>query len=334
MEYRNFGRTGAKVSPLCMGCMMFGPKADAEMSAKMTDRCIEAGINFFDTADVYSRGTSEEFLGKALKANGKRDWIFLATKVHGRMSEDDPNMEGNGRRHIIEGCEASLKRLGTDWIDLYQIHRPRPEIAIDETLRAMDDLIRSGKVRYIGTSTFAAWQVVESLWVSKELGLNRFVCEQTPYHLLDRRIERELVPMAQTFGIALIPWSPLASGMLTGKYKRGEDPPEGARLQKDNWRGKQLEVSGAFDVIEKVVELAKAKGCTPAQLSLAWNMHQPGITSPIIGPKNLEQLDDNLGAIDVEITDDGRKALDEVAKPGEHTVSYYNANFGPHQYRW
>ena len=213
LEYRNFGRTGVKVSNLCLGCMMFGGKTNAPDSYAIIDRAIDAGINFLDTANVYSRGKSEEITGDALKRNGKRQNVILATKVHGQMGED-PNQFGNSRRHIIEQCEASLRRLQTDYIDLYQIHRPQPDIPIDETLRAMDDLIRSGKVRYIGTSTFAAWQVVESLWISKELGLNRFICEQPPYHILDRRIERELIPMAQTFGMAVIPWSPLAGGML------------------------------------------------------------------------------------------------------------------------
>ncbi len=333
MEYRNFGRTGMKVSPLCLGCMMFGGKTEPQPSYDMIDRAIEAGLNFLDTANVYSRGRSEEVTGEALKRNGKRDQIVLATKVHGGMDDDDPNMRGNSRRHIIQQCEASLKRLQTDWIDLYQIHRPQPEIAIDETLRALDDLVRAGKVRYLGSSTFAAWQVVESLWVSKELGLNRFVSEQPPYHLLDRRIERELIPMAQTFGIGLIPWSPLAGGLLTGKYKRDDMSAEGrwqGGKQGPEWRKVHDQT---FDVIEKLEELASAKGCTPSQLALAWCMHQPGVTSPIIGPRTMEQLQDNLGTLNVEVTDDDRKALDEVATPGGVITQYYNANFGPHPHR-
>src|SRR3954464_6883874 len=193
MEHRQLGRTGVQVSVLCLGCMMFGGKTGPEESYAIIDRGIEAGINFLDTANVYSRGRSEEVTGEALKRNGKRQSVVLATKVHGVMADDDPNMQGNSRRHIIEQCEASLRRLQTDYIDLYQIHRPQSDIPIDETLRALDDLIRAGKVRYIGTSTFEAWQVVESLWASKELGLNRFICEQPPYHILDRSIERELV---------------------------------------------------------------------------------------------------------------------------------------------
>jgi aryl-alcohol dehydrogenase-like predicted oxidoreductase len=201
MEYRLLGRTGVKVSVLCLGCMMFGGRTTPEDSATIIDTAIDAGINFLDTANVYSRGRSEEVTGEALKRNGKRGRIVLATKVHGTMADDDPNMEGNSRRHIIQQAEASLRRLQTDYIDLYQIHRPQSDIPIDETLRALDDLIRAGKVRYAGTSTYAAWQLVDSFWLSKELGLNRFVCEQPPYNLLDRRIERELVPMARKHAI-------------------------------------------------------------------------------------------------------------------------------------
>ena len=197
MEYRNFGRTGVKVSELCLGCMMFGGRTGEEDSADIIDRAIDEGINFLDTANVYSRGASEVAVGKALKRNGKRDEIVLATKVHMPMDDEDPNASGNHRRHIIEQCEASLRRLGVDHVDLYQIHRPSSDVPIDETLRALDDLIRAGKVRYAGTSTYAAWQLVEALWAARELGLNRFVTEQPPYHLLDRRIERELVPFAR-----------------------------------------------------------------------------------------------------------------------------------------
>jgi len=196
MKHRSLGRTGVQVSELCLGCMTFGAATEPKEAYSIIDRAIGAGINFIDTANMYSRGRSKEVTGEALKSNGKRPQIVLATTVHGRMSDDDPNAAGNSHRHIIEQCKTSLRRLQTDYIDLYQIHRPQPGIPIDETLRALDDLIRVGKVRYIGCSTFGAWQIVESLWVAKELGLNRFVCEQPPYNLLDRRIERELLPMA------------------------------------------------------------------------------------------------------------------------------------------
>jgi aryl-alcohol dehydrogenase-like predicted oxidoreductase len=297
------------------------------------DRAIDGGINFFDTANMYVRGKSEEMVGKAFKRNGKRAQIVLATKVHFRMDDEDPNAQGNGRRHIMEQCEASLRRLQTDYIDLYQIHRPCSDIPIDETLRALDDLIRAGKVRYIGSSTFAAWQVVESLWASKELGLNRFICEQPPYHLLDRSIERELVPMAQTYGTALIPWSPMAGGFLTGKYRRGEARPTDARYQDEN-ANPDLFSDAAFNVLDVVLAIAAEKGCTPSQFALAWCAQQPGITSPIVGVRTMEQLEDNLGAIDVQVTDEDRERIDEVAPPSGVITRYYRADFGPHLFRW
>ena len=333
MEYRSLGRTGTKVSTLCLGCLMFGGRTNESDSMDIIDRAIDGGINFFDTANMYVRGRSEEMVGKAFKRNGKRAQIVLATKVHFRMDDEDPNAQGNSRRHIIEQCEASLQRLQTDYIDLYQIHRPCSDIPIDETLRALDDLIRAGKVRYIGSSTFAAWQVVESLWASKELGLNRFICEQPPYHLLDRSIERELVPMAQTYGTALIPWSPMAGGFLTGKYRRGEARPTDARYQ-DESQNADLFSDAAFNVLDVVLAIAAEKGCTPSQFALAWCAQQPGITSPIVGVRTMEQLEDNLGAIDVQVTDNERERIDEVAPPGGVITRYYRADFGPHQFRW
>ena len=335
MEYRPLGRTGVKVSSLCLGCMMFGGKTGEQDSFAIIDRAIDAGINFLDTANVYSRGRSEEVTGAALKRNGKRQRIVVATKVHGKMADDDPNMEGNSRRHIIEQCEASLRRLQTDYIDLYQIHRPDSTIPIDETLRALDDLIRDGKVRYIGTSTYAAWQVVESLGVSKELGLNRFICEQPPYNLLDRRIERELLPMARTYGIGTIPWSPLAGGLLTGKYTRNQPPPAESRfgdlenaphLQR-RWQER------LFNVTEGLAPLAEAKGCSMSQLALAWCMQQPGVTSPIIGPRTMGQLEDNLGARDLTIDDTDRATIDALVPPGTMVSPFYEADFGPHTHR-
>jgi aryl-alcohol dehydrogenase-like predicted oxidoreductase len=333
MEYRSLGRTGVQVTPLCLGCMMFGGRTGQDESIPIIDRAIGEGINFLDTANVYSRGRSEEVVGEALKRNGKRSQIVLATKVHGRMADDDPNAQGNTRRHIIEQCEASLRRLQTDHIDLYQIHRPSSAVPIDETLRALDDLIRAGKVRYIGTSTYAAWQVVESLWVAKDLGLNRFICEQPPYHILDRRIERELVPAAQTYGIGLIPWSPLAGGFLTGKYHRGEGRAEGSRFSDTNeWTDRHF-TDTAFAALDVVEQIAQEKGCSPSQFSLAWAAQQPGITSPIIGPRTMDQLVDNLGALKLEISAADRARIDAVAPPGRAVVPYYEADFGPHQYR-
>lgn len=333
-DYRLFGRTGVKVSPLTLGCMMFGGKTELPESIRIIDRAIDAGINILDTANVYTRGRSEEFTGEALKRNGRRGQIFLCTKVHGAMDDADPNKQGNSRRHIIEQCEASLRRLQTDYIDLYQIHRPQPPIAIDETLRALDDLVRAGKVRYIGTSTYASWQVVEALWASKELRLNRFVSEQPPYNLLDRRIERELVPMAQTFGLALIPWSPIGGGLLSGKYQRSQPPPTDSRYANPNPIQARRFVERAFDIIEPLTVLAQEKGVPLSQFALAWTVHQPGITSPIIGPRTPEQLEDALRALEITFTPEDFKRIDAIIAPGSHVAPFYEANFGQSLYRW
>jgi aryl-alcohol dehydrogenase-like predicted oxidoreductase len=337
MKYRQLGRTGMQVSELCLGCMMFGGKTGPEDSYAIIDRSLDAGINFLDTANVYSRGRSEEVTGEALKRNGKRQRVVLATKVHGVMDDNDPNAQGNSRRHIIEQCDASLRRLQTDYIDLYQIHRPRPEIAIDETLRALDDLVRAGKVRYLGTSTFAAWQIVESLWAAKELGLNRFVCEQPPYNILDRRIERELLPMAQTFGIGIIPWSPIAGGLLSGKYHRGDPTPTDARYSKpDNpiMERRVRDKERIFEVVEQLQPIADEKGVTLAQLALAWCVQQPVVSSAIIGPRTMEQLEDNLGAQSLTLSAEDLARIDAIVPPGQMVAPFYDANFGPSQYRW
>jgi aryl-alcohol dehydrogenase-like predicted oxidoreductase len=268
--------------------------------------------------------------------------VVLATKVHGRMSDDDVLAAGNNRRHIVEQCEASLRRLQTDYIDLYQIHRPDSNIPIDETLRALDDLVRSGKVRYIGTSTYPAWRVLDSLWASKELGLNRFVTEQPPYHLLDRSIERELIPLAQSYGLAILPWSPLARGFLSGKYVRGQEIPGDSRVARDMQgpfaeRTRKHLSDLAFGVLDVVEAIAQEKGCTVSQVALAWCMHQPGVTSPIIGPRTLAHLTDNLGAATVAITDADRARLDAVAEPEQAIVPYYtgkNIDFKAPKHRW
>lgn len=342
MNYRSLGRTGVMVSELCLGCMNFGGKTPEDESMDIIDKALDSGINFLDTANVYSRGASETVVGKALQRNSKRDQIVLATKVHGRMDDDDILMAGNNRRHIIQQCDASLKRLQTDYIDLYQIHRPSNNVPIDETLRALDDLIKAGKVRYIGTSTFPAWRVMEAMWVAKELGLNRFISEQPPYHLLDRSIERELIPMAQTYGTAILPWSPLARGFLTGKYTRGEDIPGDTRLASDmqgpfKKRTGQHFSDRAYDVIEVLTAIAEEKGATPSQVALAWVAQKAGVTSVIIGPRTMEQLEDNIGAVDVQLTDDDHAKIDDVAEPELAIVPYYHGsmiNFKPSDYGW
>ncbi|MCL4520102.1 MAG: aldo/keto reductase [Firmicutes bacterium] len=326
MEYRALGRTGVQVSPLCLGTMTFGGKTDQAEATRMIDRFLDDGGNFIDTANVYSRGVSEEMTGKSL-AGEKRHRVVLATKAHGKMDENDPNAWGNHRKNLMAACDASLKRLGTDYIDLYQIHRPQASVPIDETLRALDDLIRQGKVRYIGTSTYAAWQVMEALAVSKELGLNRFVSEQPPYHLLDRRVERELMPLCRTYGLAVLPWSPLAGGKLTGKYVRGQSAPEGSRENPEKFS------EATWAVIEGLDRHAQSKGCSSTAFALAWLMAQPGVTSPIIGPNSVKQLEENMAALSVSITEDDLKAVDSWIEPGTHTENYYRADFGPHPYR-
>jgi aryl-alcohol dehydrogenase-like predicted oxidoreductase len=337
-SYRSFGRTGVKVSPLTLGAMNFGRRTELDESIRIIDRAIDAGINLIDTSNSYSRGRSEEFVGEALKRNGHRHKIFLASKVNMAMDDVDPNQRGNSRRHILEQVEASLRRLQTDHLDLYQIHRPQPEIAIDETLRALDDLVRSGKVRYIGSTTFAGWQVVEALWASKELGLARFVSEQPPYNLLDRRIERELIPAAQTFGLALIPWSPVGGGLLSGKYLRGQPIPEDARYSPTNRiarnPGLRRFVPEIFDVVEPLTALAADKGVPLSQLALAWVVQQPAITSPIAGPRTVAQLEDALSSLEVTLTPEDLKRIDEIIPPGTHVSSFYEANHGPSLYRW
>lgn len=337
MEYRPLGRTGVQVSQLCLGAMMFGRGAGETESTRIIEHALDNGINFIDTADVYAAGESERIVGKTLAAGARRDRTILATKGFFPVDQQDPNGRGLSRRHILKACEDSLRRLQTDWIDLYQLHRPQADIPIDETLRALDDLIRSGKVRYVGSSMFPAWRIVESLWAARELGLNRFVCEQSTYHLLDRTLEREVIPAAQTFGLALITWGPLCGGLLSGKYRRDN-------LQADGrWQGGKDNLGravtpGALDVIDMLVELAERRGCSASQLALAWNGAQPGITAPIIGPRTMEQLVDNLGATRVLIDDEILKALNEVAPPLSTTLPYYDRalrlDLQPSRHRW
>ncbi len=324
MEYRSLGRTGVKVSPLCLGTMNFAYRTPEEKAIAIIDRALSAGINFIDTANLYGQpakggtgqGLTEELLGRALK--GRRDKVVLATKFFASMDRSDPNARGGSRRHLIQACEASLRRLNTDYIDLYQMHRPDPEIPIDETLRALDDLVRAGKVRYIGTSTFAAWQIVTALWQSDRLHLNRFVSEQPRYNLIDRRIETEIIPMAQEYGIAILAYSPLAGGILSGKYTRKEPSPEDSRMVDDAWGNwaKSFLSDQVYDAVDMTREMAEGHGCTPSQLALAWVIRQPGVTSAIIGPRTLEQFEDNWGALEVSLSDEDCERIDEATLPG------------------
>ncbi len=343
MEYRMLGRTGVPVSALCLGCMNFGNSTPEDESIRMIHHAMAQGINFLDTANVYSIGISETVVGKALQG-GRRENVVLATKVRGQMSDNVLDM-GNNRRHIIQQCEASLRRLNTDWIDLYQLHRPQSDIGADETVRALDDLIRAGKVRYVGTSSWAAWQVLESLWIAKELGANRYVSEQPPYHMLDRGIERELIPMAQTYGIAILPWSPLARGFLSGKYRSGMEVPADSRFASDRKgaagrlaeRWNEHFGERATAMISLLETLAAEKEVTMAQVAMAWVIRQPGVTSPIVGPRTMAHFDDNLGALAVNFTEEDHARIDAVCAPEEAIVSYYNGrsmDFAAAQYRW
>jgi 1-deoxyxylulose-5-phosphate synthase len=329
MEYRSLGRTGVLVSPLCLGAMNFGGPTDETMSIEIIDRALDAGINFIDTANVYNHGESERIVGKALKGNGRRDQVVLATKVHGNMGEG-PNEQGNSRYHIIQACEDSLRRLQTDHIDLYQLHRPSLTIPQDETLRAFDDLVRAGKVRYIGCSTHPAWMVMEALAISERMNLARYVSEQPPYNLLDRRIENELIPLAQKYGLAILPWSPLAGGILAGKYTLAmieEDAyPEDSRAERSGeWFRSRVTREGVR-VATKVQEMALERGMNAAQLATLWCKEQPGVTSPIIGPRTMHHLEDALSVLDKHLTDEDRVAFDALVHPGNAVADFHNSN--------
>lgn len=318
MEYRALGRTGVQVSELCLGAMMFGGPTDEADSIAILDRALDAGINFLDTANVYSRGRSEEVVGAALRANGKRDVVVLASKVHGRMDDDDPNAAGNSRRHVVAQCDASLRRLGTDWIDLYQIHRPDPDTDIDETLGALSDLVHAGKIRYLGSSTFPASAIVEAQWSAERRGRERFVCEQPPYSILVRGIEREVLPTCRRYGMAVIPWSPLAGGWLTGRYRKGQKVPDSHRAKRIPARydmslpGNQRKLEAA----DALAALADKAGITPVHLALAFVLQHPAVTAPIIGPRTMEQLESQLGATEVLLGPDLLDAIDEIVPPG------------------
>jgi aryl-alcohol dehydrogenase-like predicted oxidoreductase len=324
MEYRDLGRTGVKVSPLCLGAMNFPePSGEAE-SIEIINRALDGGINFIDTANVYNRGESEKIVGRALKENGRRDEVVLATKVYGTMG-DGPNEGGVSRYHIIKSCEDSLRRLGTDRIDLYQLHRPSLTVPQDETLRAFDDLIRAGKVRYIGCSTHPAWMVMEALATSEKYGIARYISEQPPYNLLDRRIENELIPLAQKYDLALLPWSPLAGGILAGRYKTAESFPDGSRAAGGEWFARRVNLDG-IEVAAKVAEMASERGLTVAQLALLWVKDQPGVTSPIIGPRTLGHLEDALGILEVNLDEADIPQFDALVHPGNAVADFHNSN--------
>jgi aryl-alcohol dehydrogenase-like predicted oxidoreductase len=318
MEYRTLGRTGVKVSPLCLGAMMFGGwgNPDHDESIRIIHRALDAGVNFVDTADVYSRGESEEIVGKAL-AGGRRENVVLATKVHGTMG-DDPNEFGNSRRWIVREVENSLRRLKTDWIDLYQIHRPEADTDIDETLGALTDLVHAGKVRYIGSSTFPASQIVEAQWVAERRGRERFVCEQPPYSILVREIEKDVLPTCERYGIGVIPWSPLAGGWLSGRYRMGVEAPASRRAERIPDRY-DLSLPGnqrKLEVADALAKLAEEAGITLIELALAFVIRHPAVTAAIIGPRTMEHLESQLSAADVVLSDEVLDRIDEIVPPG------------------
>jgi aryl-alcohol dehydrogenase-like predicted oxidoreductase len=329
VEYRTLGRTGVKVSPLCLGAMMFGEwgNPDHDASIRIIHRALEAGVNFVDTADVYSGGESEEIVAKALK--GRREQVVLATKVHFSMGEG-PNEGGNSRRWIIRECEASLRRLGTDWIDLYQIHRWDPQTDHDETLGALTDLVRAGKVRHVGSSTYPASEIVSAQLVAESRGRERFVCEQPPYSMLVRGIEAEVLPVCERYGMGVIPWSPLAGGWLTGAWRKGKEPPPSTRAERLPQRydlslpanQRKLEASDAL------AQLADEAGMSLIHMAIAFVINHPAVTAAIIGPRTDEQLESQLGAADVRLDAALLDRIDEIVPPGTN-FSYADAGFTP-----
>ena len=329
METRTLGRTGIQVTSLCLGTMMFGAwgNPDHEDSVRIIHAALDAGINFVDTADVYSRGESEEIVGKALK--GRRDDVVLATKAHGAMGED-PNHRGNSRRWITRAVEDSLRRLGTDWIDLYQIHRPDPRTDIDETLGVLSDLVRAGKVRAIGSSTFPAHQIVEAQWVAERRGRERFMCEQPPYSILVRGIERDVLPACERYGMGAITWSPLAEGWLTGRYRKGAELPPSSRSGRHpvHWDMSLPDNQAKLEAAEALALLAEQEGISLIHLAIAFALEHPAVTSAIVGPRTMEQLESQLGAAEVVLDPAVLDRVDEIVPPGRN-VAAAGAGYDP-----
>jgi aryl-alcohol dehydrogenase-like predicted oxidoreductase len=316
MEYAKLGDTGLEVSRLCLGCMNFGTEQpwmvhDREQSLAVIERAIDLGINFFDTANVYSDGESEEILGEALA--GRRDEFVVATKVYGRMA-DRPNGQGLSRKHVLEQAEVSLDRLGTDYVDLYQIHRWDDSTPIEETLSTLDHLVETGKVRYVGASSMAAWKFTKALYESDVRDYERFVSMQPEYNLVRRHEEANVLPVCADQGVGVVPWSPLAGGFLTGKYSRDEDP-ESGRASESEHLDDLLADDRAWAVLDAVREVADETDATPAQVSLAWLLHKDVVTSPIIGPRTIDHLEDDVAALDVALSDDQLRRLEEPLDP-------------------
>ena len=317
---RPFGTTGVEIAPLAFGAMNFGFATPPEQSAAMLHRAIDAGVTLVDVADVY--GEAEQIVGDALAASGRRDDVLLATKV-GLPRGDAPLGHWHRREHIVASCDESLRRLRTDHIDLYQLHRASDVVPQEETLGALGELVEAGKVRWIGSSTFPAWMVVEALALARERALPAFVSEQPPYNVLDRRIENELLPMCERYGLAVLPWSPLAGGILSGRYDSVQDVPADSRAARLPQTRERL-TEGGLAVADAVGHLARDRGLTTSQLALLWAKDQPGITAPIIGPRTLEQLDDALAVLALSLDDEARVALDDLVHPGNAVVDFHN----------
>ena len=317
MEHRALGRTGVSVSKFCLGAMMFGAwgNPDHDESIRIIHRALDAGINFVDTADVYAQGESEEIVGKALA--GRRDDVILATKFHGAMGED-PNRQGSSRRWIIREVEDSLRRLGTDWIDLYQVHRPRTDTDVEETLSALSDLIHQGKVRYVGSSTFPASQIVEAQWVARDRHLRHFVTEQPPYSMLVRGVEADVLPTCLRHGMAVLSYSPLAGGWLSGRWRKdaGQQPSSRASRLPERFDLSQPANQRKLDAVEQLARLADEAGITLIQLAIAFVLNHPAITAAIIGPRTMEQLESQLPAADVVLDQAVLDRIDEIVPPG------------------
>lgn len=313
MQYRILGRTGVKVTPLCLGTMNFGGRTDEAESRRILDAYAAAGGNFIDTANVYNDGKSEDIIGRWLADTHKRDEVVLSTKVHGRRSPH-VNDAGNHRWHIVREVEKSLRRLRTERIDVYHIHRPDPDTPIDQTLRALDDLVRQGKILYLASSVFAAWQLAEAHFLARELGTARFDVEQPQFNMIDRRIEAEVLPFCRKYEIATITWAPLARGRLAGTYTRS-----GRKIPQGTWYHAQNKTdfpASQWPLMEALDQLADAKGISSSQFAIAWCLHVPGVTCPIIGPRTLAQLQDNMAALTVQLTAEELKAVDALNPPG------------------
>ena len=324
MESRSLGRTGVRVSPLVLGTANFGDPTPEHEAARMIDRALDADINLIDTANSYAEGESERMIGRALGRNGRRNGVLIATKFHFPVGPG-PNDRGNSRFHIQRACEDSLRRLDIDCIDLYQAHRPSLDIPIEETLGALTDLVRQGKVRYIGCSTAPAWKTVESILVAERNGLSRFVTEQPPYNLLDRRIENELLPMCQRYGLGVLTWSPMAMGLLAGRYEDTANLPIDSRASRRGGVYSERITARGIEVGRRFAQLAREHGVSPAQLAVLWVKDQPGVTAPLIGPRNLDQLEHLLPVLEMELSVELRSACDGLVPPGSVVVSFHNS---------